>query len=114
MGRPRKQEIVLSELERRELGELVRSRTGAPKYARYLWDMTLGRSEIDEVRAGLQETLANNARRRAPILDGIDELKRSLEQTLGPGGGIEFYLKEGAGDLVVVERSIDPVCGLPS
>jgi putative transposase len=29
MGRPRKQEIVLSELERRELGELVRSRTAA-------------------------------------------------------------------------------------
>jgi putative transposase len=29
MGRPRKQEIVLSELERQELGELVRSRTAA-------------------------------------------------------------------------------------
>ena len=29
MGRPRKQEIVLSELERGELGELVRSRTAA-------------------------------------------------------------------------------------
>jgi putative transposase len=29
MGRPRKQEIVLSEVERRELGELVRSRTAA-------------------------------------------------------------------------------------
>lgn len=81
----------------------VAARPSLPLRIAAFVERVLGRAEIGQAEAGVRAALDESARRGLTLLDGIDELKQGLERTLGPAG-IEFYLKEGAGDLVVVER----------